>query len=201
MTSRAFLVLCWLSALSASVASQAALDLHPQPSFPSLYQAPSSPDDTRHLFTHLPHGQVQLRNVAERPKEGDAIITVAVEASEPTSWYATLASITGLSLSETATDINEASSAQPTNASAVAYIVSMKSPTSLRHRQLLTEGIAHTGYTTLAYLPHNSFLVLPETADANETAFVEWTLSSAHVQRLQPYLAQNKIDPLISQQK
>ena len=198
-----FLRLCLLATFSGSLVAQLTPPLHPQPSRVSLYQTPLSPHDTRHLYTHLPHGEVQLRNAADQSTGGDVTSTmvVAVEASsEPVSWFATLAPIIGLSLSDTeagnAIAVNETAQS---NTTAAAYIVSMKSPTAMRHRQLLTEGISLAGYNVLAYLPHNSFLLVPDTADANETALVEWTLSSLLVQRTQRYAAQNKIDPLISQ--
>ena len=194
------LLLCLLSAFSASAVGPAQPVLHPQPSSP-LYHSPSSPHDTRHLYTHLPHGQVQLRSAFEPAAVDDAMVTVAVEASVPASWYDTIVSITGLPLSEAETAAAAAADGdeQPSNATAAAYILSMKAPSSVRHLQLLTDGIADTGYSARAYLPHNSFLVVPETANANETALVEWTLSSAHVHRSQRYVPHNKIDPLIGQ--
>ena len=195
------LLLCLLSVLDAPVIGQTAPILHPQPSSSSLYQSPSSPHDMRHLHSHLPHGQVQLRSAADHASPSDAMVTVAVEPSElSSSWYEPVALITGLAWSDSTSVVTEAlGEREPSNETAAAYIVSMKSPTARRHQQLLADGIANSGYATLAYLPHNSFLVVPEAADANETAFVEWTLSSAHVQRVKQYAPQNKIDPLISQ--
>ena len=206
MIATRLLLVCLLSAFSHSPEAQVVPSLHPQPSRTSLYRAPSSPHDTLHLYTHLQHGQVQLWSASSSSTVGGAMRTMAVavpvEASEPASWFATLAPIIGLSLSDSAitgaeaSDVTQLSNA---TATAAAYIVSMKSPTALRHQQLLTDSIAHAGYSALAYLPHNSFLVVPDIADANETAFVEWTLSSPHVQRTQRYAPQNKIDPLIRQ--
>ena len=192
------LLLCVLLAFLASAVCQDVPLLHPLPSFPSLYQSPSSPHDTRHLFTHLTHGQAQLRSAAEPAATSDSALRVAVEASEPTSWYDVLTSISGLSVSDRVTTGHATSAVElSANASAAAYVVSMKSPTALRHQQLLANSIAPTGYTTLAYLPHNSFLVAPDAEDANETALVEWSLSSPHVQLLRRFEPSNKIDPLI----
>ena len=66
---------------------------------------------------------------------------------------------------------------------------------SRRQREAIDRSLQSTGYAVSAYLPHNTLLLLPRTASANESELFERELSSAHslaMERLRPH---HKVDP------
>ena len=52
-----------------------------------------------------------------------------------------------------------------------------------------------TGYAVSSYLPHNTLLLLPHSAAANESELLEWELSSPHSVALHSLQPHHQLDP------